>query len=132
MARKPTGNPRGRPKKEIDELQFKKLCGLQCTLSEIAGFFDCSEDTIENWCKKNYRAIFSDVYKTMSQNGKIALRRHQFALAEKSATMAIWLGKQLLGQRDIDREEIPDRSAVNLKIMVKDCGGKDERGDNTD
>ena len=40
-----------RPKKEIDQEQFEKLCGLQCTKEEVADWFDCSEDTIERWCK---------------------------------------------------------------------------------
>lgn len=92
---------RGRPCKEIDEELFKKLCGIQCTLTEIAGVFDCSDDTIENWCKRTYGKIFSDVYKTTSANGKISLRRTQFALAQKSPAMAIFLGKQYLGQRDM-------------------------------
>lgn len=30
----------------------------------------------------------------------MSLRRTQFKLAEKNPTMAIWLGKQYLGQRD--------------------------------
>lgn len=32
----------GRPQKEIDKKIFENLCGLQCTLEEIAGVFDCS------------------------------------------------------------------------------------------
>ena len=91
----------GRPKKEIDKAQFEKLCGIQCTLVEIAGMFDCCEDTIENWCKKTYKQTFSEVYKTYSAPGKISLRRAQFRLAERNAAMAIWLGKQYLGQKDI-------------------------------
>ena len=34
-----------RPKKEIDQKEFEKLCALQCTKAEIAGFFNVSEDT---------------------------------------------------------------------------------------
>ena len=90
----------GRPRKEIDLEQFKKLCAMQCTLAEIAGFFDCSEDTIENWCKRELKSNFSDTYKKCSASGKISLRRSQFKLAEKSAAMAIFLGKNYLGQKD--------------------------------
>lgn len=97
---------RGRPLKEIDKQQFEKLCGLQCTLVEIAGFFDCSEDTIERWCVRNYKMKFAEVYKTHSQQGKIALRRYQMKLAEKSAAMAIFLGKQYLDQRDYKEDEV--------------------------
>ena len=97
---------RGRPLKEIDKQQFEKLCGLQCTLVEIAGFFDCSEDTIERWCVRNYKMKFAEAYKTYSQQGKIALRRYQMKLAERNAAMAIFLGKQLLGQRDYSEVEV--------------------------
>lgn len=89
-----------RPRIEIDKEQFEKLCNIQCTLSEIAGWFKCSEDTIENFCKREYGEGFSDVYKVYSADGKISLRRTQFRLAEKSYAMAIWLGKQYLGQRE--------------------------------
>jgi hypothetical protein len=104
----------GRPRIEINQNEFEKLCQMQCTLNEIAGWFNCSEDTIENWCKSTYNMIFSDIYKKKSAGGKISLRRTQFKLAEKNATMAIFLGKQYLGQRDnpdltdIDMSKIDD------------------------
>lgn len=94
----------GRPKTEIDKEVFEKLCQIQCTLEEIAGFFDCCDDTINNWCKQEYGDNFSGVYKKRSASGKMSLRRTQFRLAEKNPTMAIWLGKQYLNQRD--RQEI--------------------------
>lgn len=89
-----------RPQTEISKEQFESLCNLQCTLDEIAGFFKCSQDTIERWCKRTYEQSFADTYKTYSQNSKISLRRLQFKLAEKHPNMAIWLGKQYLGQTD--------------------------------
>lgn len=90
----------GRPRIEIDSNQFENLCNLQCTLSEIAGWFKCSEDTIERWCKREYGETFAETFKIYSASGKMSLRRAQFRLAEKSAAMAIFLGKQYLGQRD--------------------------------
>lgn len=89
-----------RPRKEFDQEQFKGLCTLHCTLHEIAGFFKCSEDTIERWCERELKMSFADAYKTYSAGGNISLRRYQMKMAEKNATMAIWLGKQYLGQRD--------------------------------
>ena len=101
----------GRPTIKIDKDNFEKLCGLQCTLVEIAGFFNCSEDTIQRWCRRTYKMTFAEVYKTHSQQGKIALRRYQMKLAEKSAAMAIFLGKQLLGQRDYS--EVEEKADIN-------------------
>lgn len=90
----------GRKRIQIDAEEFKKLCDIQCTLEEIAGFFDCSADTIERWCKRELKMRFADAFKIYSAGGKISLRRYQFRLAEKNAAMAIFLGKNYLGQRD--------------------------------
>ena len=104
MAEK-TQKKMGRPKKEIDQTLFEKLCGIMCTEEEIAGIMDCSIDTIERWCKDTYGATFADIYKKYSAAGKSSLRRIQFKLAERSAAMAIFLGKQYLGQTDYRTEQ---------------------------
>ena len=91
----------GRPRIEIVREHFESLCGIQCTLAEIASFFKCSEDTIERWCKRELKMTFAEAFKTYSAGGKISLRRFQFRMAEHNCSMAIWLGKQYLGQRDI-------------------------------
>lgn len=97
----------GRPKKEIDIKQFENLCELMCTEEEIAGWFNCSVDTIERWCKREYKVTFAEIFKRLSSKGKLSLRRAQFRIAENgNATMAIWLGKQYLGQSDRPEESI--------------------------
>ena len=110
----------GRPRKEIDNKIFENLCGLQCTLEEIAGVFDCSVDTIERWCKREYGETFADTYKKHSAKGKMSLRRAQFKLAEKSAAMAIFLGKNYLGQKDsiieTDEQTLQAVGAALVKI----------------
>lgn len=89
-----------RPRIEIDKEQFEKLCSIQCTVNEIAGFFKCSVDTIERWCRREYGEGFADTYDKKRGIGKISLRRAQFRMAEVNPTMAIWLGKQFLGQTE--------------------------------
>lgn len=102
----------GRPRAEISQIEFEKLCGLQCTQEEICGWFGVCSDTLESWCKRTYEMNFSEVFKEKRGVGKISLRRAQFRLAEKNANMAIWLGKQYLSQSDrgeytvaVDRRE---------------------------
>ena len=90
----------GRPKKQIDKDQFEKLCGMQCTEVEIAAFFDCDVSTLARWCKSTYKRTFDEVSKKKAAIGKISLRRTQWKQAENSTRMAIWLGKQYLGQTD--------------------------------
>lgn len=106
-----------RPRKEIDKKEFESLLFIQCTLSEVTAYFDnkldgCSEDTIERWCKRTYGKSFADVSREKRDVGKISLRRMQWRLAEKSAAVAIFLGKNYLGQTDavqVDNSEALDK-----------------------
>lgn len=94
-----------RPQIKIDWEEFNKLCAIQCTKEEIADWFNCSQDTISRAVKRKYNMSFADLYKKRSKYGKISLRRYQFQLARNNTTMAIWLGKQYLGQKDIPTED---------------------------
>lgn len=105
----------GRKRIEIDQHQFEQLCFMQCTLGEIAGWFGCSEDTIQRWCKRTYRQTFGEVYAGKSQGGRISLRRAQFELAKKSPAMAIWLGKQYLGQSDATHDSSQGSTVQNTE-----------------
>lgn len=113
-----TKNKRGRPPKEIDKGQFEKLCELQCTLEEMAGYFDVSDRTLEEWCKRTYGMNFFDIFQQKRQAGKITLRRSQFRLAQKNAAMAIFLGKNYLGQSDKDNWQ-RQQDEKNLKLKEK-------------
>lgn len=106
-----------RPRIEIDENQFKKLCAIQCTEEEIASWFKCSVDTIERWCNRELKLSFAEAFKTFSADGKISLRRTQFKMAETNCSMAIWLGKQYLGQREAQEISIAKTDDDSLKQM---------------
>lgn len=93
-------NKGGRPKKDISQKEFENLCKMMCTKVEICNWFDVDEKTITARCHEWYGVGFSDIYKQLSQYGIISLRRAQLKLAEKNASMAIFLGKQYLGQTD--------------------------------
>lgn len=120
-----------RPRKEIEKTEFEKLCGLLCTQEEIADWFACSVDTLERWCKREYRVGFAESYKKYMGRGKIALRRYQMNLAKESAPMAIWLGKQILGQRDykqsqeaVEQDTAADSNNVHVVFEFKDTAIK--------
>lgn len=108
---------------EIDQTQFEKLCEIQCTCFEIAGWFRCSVDTIERWCKQKYNKRFAEIYEEKRQIGRISLRRVQFQEALKgNTTLLIWLGKQYLGQTDVEKTEIKqiykDLKDIHEKIDI--------------
>jgi len=100
-----TNRKRGRPPIEINRKTFIDLVGLGCLQDEICWFFrdesgkPISEDTLTRWCKREFGMNFAEY---RAQNGamamKITLRRNQLKLSEHNAAMAIWLGKQILGQ----------------------------------
>lgn len=117
----------GRPKKEIDQTQFEKLCSIQCTKEELCSFFDVSDSTLSRWCKSNYEMTFEDIYKKHASVGKMSLRRCQWKLAEKSVPMAIFLGKQYLGQKDVV-ENVDDTQMKKVEELLAKI--KDEANDN--
>ena len=91
--------PRGRPKIQLDYELIEKLAGIMCTQEEIAHFCNCSVDTLLR------DPNFATIYKRGKETGKMSLRRMQWKHAEKSFQMAIFLGKQYLGQKDIVEEQ---------------------------
>lgn len=104
-----------RPKKNIDQKQFESLCAIQCTQEEMCGVLDVCEETLNSWCKRVYKQSFSEVFKQKRGKGKASLRRNQWHLAETNATMAIWLGKQYLGQKDIIETKV---EADGVKVVI--------------
>ena len=113
----------GRHKIPIDWEEFDKLCLMQCTLSEIADWFQCSVDTIERRCLSEKKLYFAEYFKKKSVGGKVSLRRAQFKAATGgNVSMMIWLGKQYLGQKD--KQEISDGERprpLKVQIVMQDA-----------
>jgi len=114
MARKPTGNPNGRPLTQIDRRQFEALCQIFCTKKEIAAVFGIDEDTLNAWCKREYGVTFSVIYEQKSEAGKISLRRMMIKQAERSAAVAIFLAKNHLGMKDEQTLEHKGEAGVRI------------------
>lgn len=74
------------------------LAAIQCTKQEAAAVFGVTWQTFHNFLNRHdeVKRIWDDG----KPAGRASLRRKQFVMAEKSAPMAIWLGKQYLEQRD--------------------------------
>ena len=119
-----------RPQIQIDKNQFENLCKLQCTLSEIAGWFGCSEDTIERWCKREYKKGFADVFGQKREAGKISLRRNLVRLSERNPATAIFLAKNWLGMTDKLEEKVSITStkeaAARIESIINEV--KDDSG----
>lgn len=110
--------PRGRPKREIDLHELVKICRLNCTMPEIAAFLDMPLRTLED--KYTNDSGVREAIQRGRELGKLSVRRKQIQIMEEtgSATMAIWLGKQLLGQRDKHDIVTEDKSDSVLNEAV--------------
>lgn len=113
-----------RPKKEIDYSIVEKLANIQCTQEEIANFLEVSVRTLQRDDE------FCRIYKKGQDNGKMSLRRIQYKLAEKNTSMAIWLGKQYLGQKDVI-DTGNEETIVQVKMLLDkiEQDAKDEGND---
>lgn len=116
----------GRPRKEFDKKAFADLIGFGCSQEEICWFFrdkdtgiPANADTLSRWCKRTYGMNFQEFKK---QNElmplKIQLRRNQLELSKKSAAMAIFLGKNYLGQSDKIQYENADANNGQLADLI--------------
>jgi len=111
----------GRPRKQINWEEFDKLCHIQCTLEEIACWYDCSMDTIERAVKREHGVTFAEHWKVKASTGRISLRRSQWQLAMKGdRVMLIWLGKQYLGQQDKRDVQVSGDAEAGIKVIVQD------------
>lgn len=114
---------RGRPTIDFDKKQFIDLVALGCNQEEICWFFRdetgkvANIDTLSRWCKREFGVTFQEYSKQNSLMAlKIQLRRNQFELSKHSVPMAIWLGKQYLGQTE--KQEVA--VAINDDETVKE------------
>lgn len=99
----------GRPvETHINWEEFDKLVSYQCTQKEIADFFGCSVDALDDACKRDLGQSLADVWTKRRAFGKIRLRKAQFAIVEKggpgAATMAIYLDKKMFPE---ERPDLP-------------------------
>jgi hypothetical protein len=95
----------GRPPNPIDWKTFEGLCQINCTHEELSNILRISKKQLYERAQKEYGETFPTVYKRFSDTGKASLRRDQLKMAKKHVAMSIWMGKQLLGQKEPEKRE---------------------------
>lgn len=125
-------NVGGRPTKEFDKKSFIDLIELGCSQEEICWYFrdetgkPAAVATLSRWCKREFGTTFEDYRKQNALLGiKTRVRQNQLKLSERSAAMAIFLGKNYLGQSDcpnIEDGEAIQRLEQILATMKKRAG----------
>ena len=132
MSRKQFVNPplpkekkgRGRPRAlDADEAQYANtittlegLGKISASRGECAAVLGVNEGTLIDFFKRNPEA--REIYENGKGHLKVSLRRKQIEMAMKGAgnvQMLIWLGKQLLGQRDKWEGDLKSSTAEELQ-----------------
>ena len=97
-----------RPRKEIDPSKVRYMAEIGCSEPEIAKLLGCTDRLL--------RLRFHDVLELGWAQRNYNLRKLQYEIAKKHSTgMAIWLGKQWLGQKE--RPELSDQRDSLKKLL---------------
>jgi hypothetical protein len=114
-----------RTARPIDYDLAHRLGRLGCTDEEIGTVLGFTREWI---CKRRARdKKLGEAIDSGRLKGKATLRRLQWQGAEAgNATMLIWLGKQLLGQRDRNDLEVSGRDGEPLAMQVVFVRPEDE------
>lgn len=106
-----------RPKKEIDLAKVEAAAAIGCTQEEIGSIVGCSDRTLQ--MREDCREAIARGQARM----KTSLRRMQWKKAsEGNVAMLIWLGKQILGQKDRVEETIREE-IVEIERIASKAGG---------
>lgn len=114
----------GRPRLEFDLGEVEKLGMLGATEAEVAAWFGCGLRTVQRRMGEE-EGDFRQAYERGLGRLKISLRRRQIESAKAGNTaMLIWLGKQLLEQRD--KREVKEDSTVTQRAEGLSLTPEDE------
>ena len=105
----------GRKRVKVDMAEVEKLCALNCTDAEIAGFIGVS---LRTFARRKQQPAFAEAMERGRSKGKLTLRRSLWNLAMKGNPAAnIFLAKNLLGMRDVMSNEHsgPDGGPISIE-----------------
>ena len=101
--------------KTIRVSEIRRLSALQVSEAEAAAFLGIRLKAFKEMLRVDVAA--RDAWEQGRELGKVSLRRAQFNLAERNPSMAIFLGKQYLGQNEIQVIEHSGRDGGPNKTL---------------
>lgn len=102
-------------KKTIKVSEIRKISGLQLSDREAAAFFGLRPKAFKEMLRIDVAA--REAWEDRRELGKVSLRATQFELSKRSAPMAIFLGKQILGQTEVQVIEHSGRDGEPIKTL---------------
>ena len=86
------------PEKIIDFNQVEQLCFIQATVVEIRAKLECSEQTLENQCQKQFGKTFLDYHTEKKALGRLLIRQTQFEMMRGQPQVYKQDGKKQYGK----------------------------------
>lgn len=138
--RRKAGGLPGRPRTEFNLDDVEKLAALGVSSPQIAAWFGVNESTVKR--RKHSDADFAAAIARGAANAQANLQAAQYdtAVVKRNPTMLIWLGQQMLGQRNykaiehsgpgggpIQTQSVDDARA-KLAAMLERKKGSNEAG----
>lgn len=114
------------PEKRIDFRSLLYWMDLGASQAEIAGAFHVSVSTLSRIIAEKTGFTWKELKETCCGEMKIRLRENQFKMSETNPTMAIWLGKNWLGQKDNSKEhEVTINPAIRASMAKENANAND-------
>lgn len=108
----------GAPMIQIDYAAVERAASIGCTKDEISAVLGISRAALYNHMNRDPEV--KAAIDRGSDKGKATLRRMQWRGAESgNPTMLIWLGKQLLDQRDKSELTGADGNAIVTEVVYR-------------
>lgn len=104
----------GRPAVHVDEVQLYELATTHASYEHMARILGIGAQTL--WASEKYREIVNKARAVKKQ--ELLAAQFSAAITGRNPTMMIWLGKQYLGQKDVQRSEISGPNGKPQQIEV--------------
>jgi hypothetical protein len=104
--------------KVIDYAAVEGAASIGCTRDEIAAVIGVAPSTL--YLRIDQDPQMREAIERGSNKGKATLRRMQWKGAQDgNATMLVWLGKQMLGQKDMLRQEHTGEDGAPISYVIR-------------
>lgn len=117
---------RGHPPFPIDWTKVDNFLIAGASGIQIAAVLGCHQETLYEACKREKHMLFSDYSICKYEKGNAMLLGVQYDMAiKRDRTMAVWLGKNRLGQTDkIDSKIESTNTQLQKKILQLPDNGR--------